>query len=315
MLLRTFVLFCALLGAGCNQNSEPTLRIGTGVWPGYEPLYLARELGYLDSNRIRLIEYTSTSQVLKAYRNELIDAAAVTLDEAISLQAAGEDVRVVLVMDVSDGADALVARADIQRLEDLEGQRIGVEHSAVGAYLISRIIEKAELDQSQLQIVPLEVNRHLRAFLDGEVDAVVTFEPVRSRLLDAGGRILFDSSQIPGEIVDVLIVRADGLAGLGNQVDYLQQAWFKVIMQIAKSPQSHLASLNSRLRLDEKDVSAVFSAIHFPDRADNQRMLSADGKNNLLQLSHDMFKLMYEHHLIKTRVNTDVMFKTQANAD
>lgn len=40
MLLRTFVLFCALLGVGCSQNGEPTLRIGTGVWPGYEPLYL-----------------------------------------------------------------------------------------------------------------------------------------------------------------------------------------------------------------------------------------------------------------------------------
>lgn len=309
MLLRILVLFCVLFVSGCSQNGEPTLRIGTGVWPGYEPLYLARQLGYLDSNRIRLIEYTSTSQVLKAYRNGLIDAAAVTLDEAISLQAAGENVRVVLVMDVSDGADALVARADIQRLEDLEGQRIGVEHSAVGAYLISRIIEKAELDQNQLQIVPLQVNRHLRAFLDGEVDAVVTFEPVRSRLLESGGQVLFDSSQIPGEIVDVLIVRGEKLPQLSSQVEYLQQAWFKVISQISKSPRVHMANLNSRLRLQQKDAMAAFSAIRFPDRADNQRMLSASGNKNLLQLSREMTKLMYEHHLIQDQVNTDVMFK------
>ncbi len=311
MLLRTFVLFCVLLGAGCSQNGEPTLRIGTGVWPGYEPLYLARQLGYLDSNRIRLIEYTSTSQVLKAYRNELIDAAAVTLDEAISLQAAGEDVRVVLVMDVSNGADALVARADIQRLEDLEGRRIGVEHSALGAYLISRIIEKAQLDKNHLQIVPLEVNRHQRAFLDGQVDAVVTFEPTLSRLLEAGGQVLFDSSQIPGEIVDVLIIRADRLAQFAGQVDYLQNAWFEVIAQISKSPQENLVNLNSRLRLEEKAARAAFSAIRFPDRADNQRMLSVDGKNNLLHLSRQMAKLMYEHRLIDTQVSTDVMFKAQ----
>ncbi len=311
MLLRTFVLFCVLLGAGCSQNGEPTLRIGTNVWPGYEPLYLARQLGYLDSNRIRLIEYTSTSQVLKAYRNGLIDAAAVTLDEAISLQAAGEDVRVVLVMDVSNGADALVARADIQRLEDLEGQRIGVEHSAVGAYLISRVIEKAALNQSKLKIVPLEVNRHMRAFLDGQVDAVVTFEPTLSRLIEAGGQVLFDSSQIPGEIVDVLIVRAHHLAQYGGQLDYLQNVWFEVISQIRQSPQAHLANLNSRLRLEEKDASAAFDAIRFPDRVDNQRMLSVDGKNNLLQLSRDMTSLMYEHRLIQTKVNTDVMFNAQ----
>lgn len=311
MLLRILVLFCVLFVSGCSQNGEPTLRIGTNVWPGYEPLYLARQLGYLDSSRIRLIEYTSTSQVLKAYRNGLIDGAAVTLDEAISLQAAGEDVRVVLVMDVSDGADALVAHQDIQRLEDIEGKRIGVEHSALGAYLISRIIAKAQLDESQLQIVPLEVNRHQRAFVNGQVDGVVTFEPVRSRLLAAGGQVLFDSSQIPGEIVDVLIVRADRLPQLGGQVDYLQDVWFDVIAQITESPQRHLAKLNRRLRLEEKDARAAFSAIRFPDRTDNQRMLSVDGKNNLLQLSREMTKLMHEQRLIETQVNTDVMFKTQ----
>lgn len=315
MLLRILILCCALVATGCSQNGEPTLRIGTGVWPGYEPLYLARQLGYLHSDRIRLIEYTSTSQVLKAYRNGLIDGAAVTLDEAISLQAAGEDVRVVLVMDVSDGADALVARAGIQRLEDLEGRRIGVEHSALGAYLISRIIEKADLDKNRLQIVPLEVNRHQRAFLDGEVDAVVTFEPVRSHLLDAGGQMLFDSSQIPGEIVDVLIVRADRLAQFDGQLDYLQSAWFKMIEQITKSPQMHLPDLNRRLRLEEKDASAAFSAIRFPDRIDNQRMLSVEGKKNLLQLSRQMAKLMYEHRLIEIQVDTDVMFETQAGSD
>lgn len=308
MLLRIFVLCCVLVAAGCSQNGEPTLRIGTGVWPGYEPLYLARQLGYLDSDRIRLIEYTSTSQVLKAYRSGLIDGAAVTLDEAISLQAAGEDVRVVLVLDVSDGADALVAHQDIPRLEDLEGKRIGVEHSALGAYLISRIIAKAQLDESQLQIVPLEVNRHQRAFVNRQVDAVVTFEPVRSRLLESGGQILFDSSQIPGEIVDVLIVRADRLPQFGGQVEYLQNVWFEVIAQIKKSPQLHLADLNSRLRLEEKDARAAFSAIRFPDRTDNQLMLSASGKNNLLQLSREMTKLMHEHRLIQARVNTDVMF-------
>jgi hypothetical protein len=70
-----------------------------------------------------------------------------------------------------------------------------------------------------------------------------------------------------------------------------------------------MAKLNSRLKLEEKDAMAAFNAIRFPDRKDNQRMLSAEGKNNLLQLSREMTKLMYEHRLIETQVNTDVMFK------
>lgn len=55
----------SLLG-GCSREAEPTLRIGTNVWIGSEPLYLARELGHLDPKVVRLVEYPSASEVLRA---------------------------------------------------------------------------------------------------------------------------------------------------------------------------------------------------------------------------------------------------------
>ena len=52
------VLIVLLACVGCTPDPEPILRVGTNVWPGYEPLYLARDLGYLDES-IRLVEYSS----------------------------------------------------------------------------------------------------------------------------------------------------------------------------------------------------------------------------------------------------------------
>lgn len=63
------------------------LRIGTLVWPGYEPLYLARERGYLDPKSVRLVEYPSNSEVTRAFRNRAIEAAALTFDEVHPLLA------------------------------------------------------------------------------------------------------------------------------------------------------------------------------------------------------------------------------------
>ena len=57
---------CALVLAlsGCMRETEPPLRIGTNVWIGSEPLYLARDLGYLNREAVQLVEYPSASEVL-----------------------------------------------------------------------------------------------------------------------------------------------------------------------------------------------------------------------------------------------------------
>ena len=65
------------------------------------------------------------------------------------------------------------------------------------------------MSPKDIKIVFLGVSEHERAFKNGKVDAVVTFGSARTKLLAAGAKQLFDSSQIPGEIVDVLIVSED----------------------------------------------------------------------------------------------------------
>ena len=109
---RLCLLACfALVLSGCVREPEPALRIGTNVWIGSEPLYLARELGRLDSKTIQLVEYPSASEVLRAFRNQAIDGMVISLDELFGLAVDGLQPRVILVVDVSNGADAVVAVA------------------------------------------------------------------------------------------------------------------------------------------------------------------------------------------------------------
>lgn len=84
----------------CSQTESPPIRLGTNVWPGYEPLYLARQQGFINENRVRLIEFSSSTQTIQAFRNNLLDTAALTLDETLLLLESGEDIHIVLVMDI-----------------------------------------------------------------------------------------------------------------------------------------------------------------------------------------------------------------------
>ena len=125
---------------GCMREPQSAVRIGTNVWIGSEPLYLARELGRLDPAAVQLVEYPSASEVLRAFRNQAIDGMVISLDELFGLAADGFQPRIILVADVSNGADVVVGRAGMRTMRDLQGKSVAVESSALGAFVLSRAL-------------------------------------------------------------------------------------------------------------------------------------------------------------------------------
>ncbi len=220
------LLFVALLG--CQPESD-SIRIGSNRWLGYAPIYLADDLGWTAPSGIRLVEYPNTTGVLRGFRNGMLDAAMLTLDETLLLQdsAAELDLEIILVTNVSAGADALFARAPLTSLKDLSGQRIGVENTALGAYFLSRVLDQARLRIDDLQVVSLPVHEQAAAFAAGEVDAVITFASEGPALESEGARRIFDSRQLPGEIVDVLVV--DRQRVTREQRRRLRALWFDAL--------------------------------------------------------------------------------------
>ena len=209
-----WLLTCAALLAalsGCIREPEPALRIGTNVWIGSEPLYLARELGHLDLGAVQLVEYPSASEVLRAYRNQAIDGMVISLDELFSLAVDGLQPRAILVVDVSHGADAVVGRRGMRSMHDLKGRPVAVESGALGAFVLSRALALNGMQPADVRVVHLESNEQPGAFEKGQIDGAVTFDPYRVQLLRSGATTLFDSTQIPGEIVDLVAVRASVL--------------------------------------------------------------------------------------------------------
>ena len=144
--------------AACMRAPEPALRIGTNVWIGSEPLYLARDLGRLDPAAVQLVEYPSASEVLRAYRNQAIDGMVIRLDELFGLAVDGLAPRVVLVVDVSSGADVVVGRRGMTSMRDLKGKSVAVESGALGGFVLSRALALSSMQATDVHVVHLESN-------------------------------------------------------------------------------------------------------------------------------------------------------------
>ena len=283
ILVSGFLVVLAVIGISASSSNwgftliseppKPPLKVGTNIWPGYEPLYLARELGYYENGLIRLVEYSSATQVIRAYRNNAIQVAALTMDEVLLLLENGLDPRVILVMDISNGADAILAKPKIKSLKDLRDHKIGVESTALGAFFINQALSSAGLLPSDVTIISSEINEHERMFVAGEFDAVVTFEPVRSRLLVSDTHQIFSSSDIPGEIVDVLVIAKETLENSPEAVNALLKGWFKALDYFNARPQEAALLMARRLRVSPEEVLVSYKGMELPNLEENLKLM------------------------------------------
>jgi NitT/TauT family transport system substrate-binding protein len=254
----------SLAAAGCTPATAQPLRIGAHPWVGYELMYLARSRGFVDPDQVHLIEVPTASASLRALAAGTLEGAGLTLDEVLSARARGLLLRVVAVLDISNGADVLLARPPLSTLAALKGRRIGVEQSATGALMLDAALERAGLRPADLELVPLDFSEHIGAYQSGRVDALVTFEPARSQLLAAGAQVLFSSDQVPGLIVDVLAVRAEAIRPHAKALCALVAGVFRAQTEWQRDAAGCAALMSPRLRLPPAGVMQALALLARP---------------------------------------------------
>ncbi len=268
----TACLATVLLSA-CDRDREP-LSVSTHVWLGYEPLFLARSMGWLDGQRVELIEVDSAVDSLKALAAGRVDGAALTLDEVLLARSQGLDLVVVLVFNVSVGADVIMAREPLGSLADLAGKRIGFEAGAVGHLMVLKALEQAGLGLDDIKLVNVQIGQQIAAVKDDRVDVIVTYEPTASRLRAEGLVPIFDSREIPDLIVDVLAIRRERLnAHRSDALRHLTAAHFRGLEHVHRNPQDAAFRMATRLGLPASEVLPAYRGLVLPDLDNNRRLL------------------------------------------
>lgn len=293
LLTTTFVVLTS-----CVQEPERPLSVGLPQWVGFADFYLAEELNYYKEAPIRLLDYPSGSIMFQAFQNSELDVLCSSMAEALRLVEVDPTVRVVLLVDSSHGADVLLAKPSIKQLADLAGQRVGVEISPAGAYMLNRALEYGGLSPKDVQIVPTGVDEQESAYQTGKVDAVVTYEPIRSHLLAANASQLFDSSQIPGEIVDVLVIHNDLFKHRELVLQSLIKGWFKARQYAEQHPQEAAAKVAPLQNLTPEQYLQTLKGVRFYDLSQNQQALSG-ADPTLSDVTKRLSEIMQQQNLLK----------------
>ncbi|AFJ03113.1 ABC-type nitrate/sulfonate/bicarbonate transport system protein [Methylophaga frappieri] len=307
LISRLCLLAFLLILSGCHDEPSSPLRVGSIPWAGYEPLFLAKSLGFYPADQVVLKELNASTETLRAIKQGQLDVAALTLDEALRLAEQLPDLRILLVMDISHGADKVISHPDIATLSQLKGKRIAVEESTVGAYMLFQTLAQAGLELNDIIPVAATINQHLSLMRSGQADAVITFDPVAFKLQKAGYQVLLDSRQIKNRILDVLVTTQQQLEQKPDQIASLLEGYWQAHAKLKAAPEEAYILIAPRLKIEPNELGRLYADLILPDQVENQRLMN----QQLSKIINNMGQFMMDEGLLKALPDTDALLAQQ----
>lgn len=234
------ICLIAACGSG-NAAPRRNFRIAWSIYVGWMPWPYAQETGILKKwaekygISIEMVAFNDYVESINQYTAGALDGVAVTNMDALTVPAAGGvDTTAIIVGDYSDGNDAVILKHEpgtpAPTLAALAGRTVNLVQLSVSQYLLSRALETAHLQERDVTLVNTSDADIVGAFATSDVQAVATWNPQVSEILkrpDAAE--VFDSSKIPGEILDLLVVNSRTLHDNPNLARALAGAWYETL--------------------------------------------------------------------------------------
>jgi NitT/TauT family transport system substrate-binding protein len=239
-LFRFALLILSLTVCGFSQAADK-FKACWSHYTGWEPWGYATAQGILkkwaDKYGIE-VEMTLVNDYVESinlYTSGAFDACAMANMDALTIPAVGGvDSEVVIVGDYSNGNDGIVLKKG-QSLKDIKGRKVLLVELSVSHYLLARALDKNGLTEKDITTVNTSDADIASVFVSTPANAVVTWNPPLQQVRNAkGAKLVFDSSQIPGEILDLMVVKTAADERLKKA---LTGAWYEVMALMASEGQ------------------------------------------------------------------------------
>lgn len=247
----TALLVSALASTPLQAQERDQFSVCWSIYAGWMPWGYAGTSGIVDrwadkyDIDIEVIQVNDYVESINQFTSGNVDGCAMTNMDALTLPAAsGVDSTALIVGDYSDGNDGVVLK-NADSLEEIAGRDVNLVQFSVSHYLLARALDSiglSERDVSTINTGDADI-ASLYASRDN-IDAVVTWNPQLSTVTEVeNSHLVFDSSRIPGEILDLMVVNTDTLAANPELGHALVGAWYEVMGLMADGDEAALTRM------------------------------------------------------------------------
>ncbi len=298
----------ALTAPAAAQDTK--VAIGISGWTGFAPLTLAKEAGIFKKNgldvTIRKIPQASRHLAIQSGD---IQCAATTVETWIAWNANGVATKQIFQLDKSYGADGMAVRGNINSIKDLKGKTVAASAPGTAPYFtLAWFLRENGMSVKDVTIVNLEPGPAAQAFVAGQNDAAMTYEPFLStvRANPQAGKIIATTLDYP-MVMDTFGCTPDFLAKNEKAAKALADSYFEALEMIQKEP----AKANEIMGADVKQTGEQFAAsakfLRWQDRAANKAFFAGPHR----EFSEKAADLLLELGIIKQKPDMAALADTR----
>lgn len=233
--------------AGAQERDN--FRIAWSIYVGWMPWGHGETSGIVDkwADRygidIEVVQINDYIESINLYTAGEFDGVTVTNMDALAIpSASGVDTTLAIVGDFSNGNDGVVLKGS-DDLSDIEGQRVNLVELSVSHYLLARALESVNLTERDVTVVNTSDADIVGAFSSPDVTAAATWNPQLSELgAMPEANVVFDSSDIPGEIIDTLALNTAVLEANPELGMALAGAWYEIMSNMSADNDTGIAA-------------------------------------------------------------------------
>jgi NitT/TauT family transport system substrate-binding protein len=229
--------FAALLGLSAHAAPKKTFDVCWTIYAGWMPWDYAQASGIVSKwakkygIEIKVTQLNDYVESINQYTAGKFDGCTMTNMDALTIPAAGGvDSTALIVGDYSSGNDGIVLKGAGKTVKDLKGLDVNLVELSVSHYLLARGLQSAGLSEKDVKVVNTSDADIVAAFATSQVKAAVAWNPQLSEIKAAPATsLVFDSSKIPGEILDLMVVNTQTLKDNPAFGKALTGAWYEVM--------------------------------------------------------------------------------------
>lgn len=187
---------------------------------------------------VEVIQINDYIESINQYTAGKFDAVMVTNMDALTIPAAGGvDTTVLISGDFSNGNDGIVLKGKGKKLADIKGQKVNLVELSVSHYLLARGLETVKLKEKDISVVNTSDADIVAAYKAKDTTALVPWNPQLAEILatNPDATLVFDSSKIPGEIIDMTTINTAVLKKHPEFAKAIVGAWFETMSIMSKN--------------------------------------------------------------------------------
>ncbi len=230
-------MLAAMMGAPLAAEEKTEFKVAWSIYVGWMPWGYLEDSGIMDKWAdkygidVEIVQINDYIESINQYTAGAFDGVSATNMDTLSIPSGGGvDTTALIVGDFSNGNDAVILKGEGD-LKTLAGKPVNLVELSVSHYLLARGLDSVGLSEADLNgVINTSDADMIAAFATPDVEAVVTWNPLVSSILeDPKATKIFDSSQIPGEIIDLMVVNTETLKDNPAFGKAMAGAWYEVM--------------------------------------------------------------------------------------